>query len=144
MFGFSFDEQGGMICGVFREFQENAGELNCWNVATGSPVASPPTRIPGRFSVGGMRVAVSDYKPPIISEKMAILLDIGTPDPRFKDRLIWDYKSQRTVARWVPRKQKLAVDTQKFDTVRDAFAVSPSGQLYAEGGSGVVSLYRID
>ncbi len=132
-----------MICGVFRAFEWNKGEVNCWDISTGNEITAPPVRIPGKFSAGGTRIAVSEYKRPLISEHTAIFLDISTPQPPFKQRLIWDFKLRKMLARWTPRKQVLTWG-KRSARVRDAFALSPSGKLYAEGGSGIVTVYRVD
>ncbi len=129
-----FAEQGGSICRAFRDANLNS-ELECWDVSTGAKSGAPPALMSGEFSTGGQRVALSEYRRSTVFDLESFKL---IPALVFKDRVIWDYTSQRILARWVPRKQKSALHGH------DAFALSPSGRLYAEGGSGRVSLYRVD
>lgn len=143
MFGFNFIEQGEMICGTFRPLNWNDGELNCWNVWTGTQISSPKVRTPGRFSAGGLRVATSEYKIAHPTLGLEIFLDIGDPLPQLKDRMIWDFTSQRALARWAPRKQRIRIN-RRWITTHDAFGLSASGKFYAEGGAGSVSVYRVE
>src|SRR5262249_5955558 len=96
---------------------------------------APPVVIPGEFSAGAERVALSEYRTATFFDFESLKRVSALA---FKDRVIWDFHSQRILARWVPRNQK------PHGQSPDAFALSPSGRLYAEGGWGLVSLYRVE
>jgi hypothetical protein len=53
-----------------------------------------------------------------------------------RDRLVWDFRSGKELARWQP----------KMQTEREAyrFDISPDGEYIVEGGGNRVSLYRIE
>jgi hypothetical protein len=56
----------------------------------------------------------------------------------YKRRLIWDFGEKRVVASWMPQNQAV-----KDGPIHAAFALSADGNLFAEGASGTVRIYRV-
>jgi WD40 repeat protein len=57
---------------------------------------------------------------------------------------VWDIRSGRQIASWNPEKQRFIAANGVHASTFDPVALSPDGHLVAEGGNGVVRLYRID
>jgi hypothetical protein len=60
-----------------------------------------------------------------------------------RDRTIWDFRTGAQVTRWRPPTQEI-MHQGSFKRVPFSFDSSPDGVYIAEGGNGVVSLYKVE
>jgi len=97
----------------------------CWIADTGQLIGVAPADLAHEFAASShsIRVIVSDYR-----EFPVSLTDVK-PEI-FKELFVWDFATSRKVVSW----------RSEF---RHPFAISPDGQYVAEGGKGLVRVYKI-
>jgi hypothetical protein len=142
-FDYQFIDRGKEICsGDIPETLKSNDPLECWSVATGKVVAKAGHirgGAPLQTSADSTKVASTDY---------AVLMAPWNEDGvevRLKRRVIWDFRTGTEVTSWKPPIQKYISRYAVAKPTEDAFrfALSADGNLIAEGGNGVVRLYRI-
>ena len=102
--------------------------------------ASEPTAnggIPMATSERASRVAVSDYHRKWDAEW-------SEHDEVFQGRVVWDFKSDKELLRWQPGSQSWDSGPSLHNKGPFRFAMSPDGEYVAEGGNGIVHLYKIE
>lgn len=112
--------------------------VGCSAVGTGQVLGTTPNwSDPSiRTALKAPRAVVSDY-----SKKLDRIDFLWYPgDPR--RRVVWDFRSGLQLARWKPKIQP--AEHGSWFSLPFPFDVSPDGDSIAEGGSGCVSLYRIE
>ena len=84
-------------------------------------------------AVHSSRIVASDYQrvmyPPFSFEYGKLL----------KRRVVWDFRGSRELASWRPELQSYMGEEEPFK-----FAISPNGQYVAEGGNGIIRLFKIE
>jgi hypothetical protein len=145
--GARFANGGNAICaGSDPELAERA-PVTCWATDSGEKINEAPTANGGdpiAPSLHASRIVVSDYrrrKLPLSSEFTSI----------FKGRVIWDFMSGKELVSWRPPSQSwdfhLFLDASrppKRVTEPFRFAISSDGEYIAEGGNGIIHLYKIE
>jgi hypothetical protein len=112
------------------------GGPKCWNVSDGKEIRLG-------HGIGGYTFTnpASD-SPRAIAERWVSPGFFCVECPiKFDRRAVWDFGARRLVASWKP-------NTQAWNSVHrvaepDRCALSPDGQFVAEGGDGIVRLYRL-
>ena len=134
-----FADHGRAMCGVRDSSDADKVPVLCWATATGQPIAEAPTVSGGKpFSVAtqATRAVVSDYRRsriPFSREYREVL----------KHRVVWDFGTGKELAAWYPDKQEYRISGGKPFSSLFRFTISPDGRFLAEGGSGVVRIFRI-
>lgn len=63
-------------------------------------------------------------------------------------RIVWDFRAGKEIVSWRPEFQSWEVPLRDGSTKRMhepyRFAISPDGQYVAEGGNGILHLYKIE
>jgi hypothetical protein len=84
-------------------------------------------------AINSRRVIISDYR------RKFDWIDWVWRIGRLKDRTIWDFATAVPVVSWHPKMQGSLLGPVPFEV-----AISPDGQLVAEGGEGILTLYEIE
>jgi len=138
-----FGDNSKAICGATGKPWHRA--IECWTTNGGGPLAksdgwnSPDVRV----TLGSSRAVISDY-----SRKLDWFVDWFWYPGALSKRVVWDFRSGRRLVTWKPKSQK--VQTGEFPNSKVGqeqpyrFDISPDGEYIVEGGSGVITLYKIE
>lgn len=135
-----FGDGGRVIC-VGRSVEARGRvPLRCWDVGTGHQIAQAPT------INGGTPIAVAERSSRVVASDFR---GIGVPfTDDFKEvlrrRVVWDFKSGRELVSWKPELQPYDVGLDRVGREWSAFAISADGEYIAEGGGGILRLYKIE
>ncbi len=132
-----FADNGNAVCAIDGTGRQ--GVAHCWDVdgdreigrmSSGNPHEPMATALHAR------RMVLSDYGWKIDFERWQT--EVGS----LEKRVVWDFGSGKEIASWKPRYQ----DDVAHPATKQAceFAISPDGTMVAEGGAGVLTLYRIE
>ena len=143
-----FADSGKAICGGSDVDAAPRAPVTCWDVDTREKIGEAPTANGGDpidAALHASRLVASDYRrrrDPLSSYEYIEV---------FKRRVVWDFKSGKELFSWCPEFQswsfQLWIDPSKpLKHVHEpfCFAISPDGQYVAEGGSGMLHLYKIE
>jgi hypothetical protein len=135
-----FADYGRAICGGSNPLDSDRTPAACWSVDTGAKIGEMP-KANGSFALStatrGRRVALSDYR----RKKIPFSYEYTA---KFIGRVVWDFGSGREIASWRPDSQSYTLPrASKPTTELSRFAVSPDGDYLAEGGNGLIRLYKI-
>jgi WD40 repeat protein len=128
---------GSVFCNLFYDSRlSDRRRLTCRDVSTGREIGSVATELKGG------RSAV----PLAVGGNSRVTVDEGTFLPGY--RSVWDVQNGRRLAHWPVRIQRvLPKDSWPAEYLHSRvvypFAISPDGTTIAEGGSGVITLYRL-
>jgi len=132
-----FADNAKAICGL--DGTGRHGVAHCWDVDGGRELArtsSGNPHIPMATARHAKRVVLSDYGWGVDFELWQT--EVGA----LHRRVVWDFGAGKEIASWRPRYQD--------DVARPAgrepykFAISSDGTMVAEGGAGVLTLYRVE
>ncbi len=137
--GGQFAEGGKALCEVGEVEDTPRAPLTCWDVDSGNRIGAAPHingGLPMATAAYSSRIVASDYqriRDPMSAYEYGQLL---------KRRVVWDFRNSEELVSWRP-------DLQSYispQNVRDPFkfAISPDGQYIAEGGNGIVRLFKIE
>jgi len=141
-----FAESGKTLCGLRGE--EWHRTIECVSVDSGQTLgarkgwSNPEIRTTNASS----RVVISEYT------RKLDWIDVRWYTGALRSRVIWDFRSGKTIARWKPKDQKVITGDYGAQsplanvpqTRPYLFDISPDGGYIVEGGAGVISLYRIE
>lgn len=136
-----FADSGRAICAAGNPQQGEPSPATCRSVDTGTDIAKTARNgnEPIAAASGSTRMIVSDYR----SRQIAFGLEFETT---LKERYVWDIASGKELASWYPASETYpnVFSPGKVITEPFRFAISPDGQYVAEGGSGVLRLFKIE
>lgn len=128
---------GSVFCNLFYDARRSDWRrLTCRDVPTGREIGSVPIELKGGRSAVPMGVGGNGR----------VTVDEGTFPWGY--RSVWDVQNGRRLAHWAIRTQKvLPKDSWPAEYLHSRvvypLAISPDGTTIAEGGSGVITLYRL-
>ncbi len=137
-----FADYGRAVCGGRNPLDADRAPAACWDVDTGAKIGETP-KANGSFALSAAthakRVVVSDYrrkKIPFSYEHTAT----------FNGRVVWDFGTGREIASWHPESQSYLLPSKPPRRITEPFrfAISPDGNYIAEGGNGVIRLYKVE
>jgi hypothetical protein len=139
--GGQFAEGGKAVCNGGEVEETGRAPVTCWDVDSGEKISEARSingGAPMATAAHSSRIVASDYqrvRDPRSSYEYAKLL---------KRRVVWDFRGSRELASWRP-------ELQSYVNIRNAreeepfkFAISADGQYVAEGGNGIVRLFKIE
>ena len=135
-----FAEGGRTLCSV-GSYGRGARAAQCFDIESGNKIAEFSGfkgGIPGAVSTKGSRIVLTRIR-------FFPSLD-GESDMRsYKDRIVWDFRSDKQVAEWVPRTQSFEAPGWRQDGEQrwGPNAISPAGHYLAEGANGVLRIYEL-
>jgi hypothetical protein len=139
--GWEFADRGKAVCQGGAGFNVHRMPAVCRSVDTGKEIAE--TRRNGDLPIAtagrATRIVVSDNR----RKKIPFDYEYHTT---LAGRYVWDFGTRQELARWYPESQTYpnVLSPPKQITEPFRFALSPDGQYVAEGGNGVIRLYRIE
>lgn len=128
---------GSVFCNLFYDNGRPDGrKLTCRDVPSGREIGSVPIQLKGGRT--GVPLAVGGSS--------RVTVDEGTFVPAY--RSVWDVRDGRLLARWPVRTQKVLPKPSwpaEFlnSTAVYPYAISPDGMTIAEGGSGLLTVYKL-
>lgn len=130
-----FGDNGKIICGGGMA----KAPVRCWDVDSGKRMAEATS------VSGGMPIAVSSRGHYAVASDFRAVS--ATPFSRamevLRRRVIWDVKTAKDVVSWHPELQTYDVGIRPVKRKWSVFAISPTGDYFAEGGDGSLRLYTI-
>ncbi len=131
-----FAEGGKTVCGVSGV--EWRRTVECVDVDTGNQLAVSKGWQAPRIETAtrAKRAILSDY-----SRKLDWIDGVWREGPLQK-RTIWDFGARELLTSWRPKWQRAKLGV--FSSTPYSCAISPDGDYLVEGGSGIVTLYKIE
>jgi hypothetical protein len=132
-----FADGGNAVCAIDGTGRQ--GVAHCWDVDGGREIAKTSSgnpHVPMAAALRARRAVLSDYRSRMDFERWQT--EVGS----LEKRVVWDFGVGKELASWKPRYQ----DDVAHPAIREPyrFAISPDGKMVAEGGGGVLTLYRIE
>jgi len=137
----SFADAGKTVCG-FGTYGRAVPFPTCWDIDTGKKIAEfkgfrggDPASVSSRAS----RIILTHIRnyPGITQE-----FDMHS----YRDRVVWDFRTDRVIAEWVPVTQVTETGLRPPADKRTEFGpsvISPSGRYIAEGSNGILRIYEL-
>ena len=97
-----------------------------------------------RTALRAPRIVISDYA------KKLDFIDLFWYPGSVRKRVVWDLRAAKELARWKPKMQDAFIQVSPLlqptapKSYPFRFDISPDGEYIVEGGTGVISLYKID
>jgi len=139
-----FADSGKAICSGSDARDAERAPITCWEVDTGNKIGEAPTAnggVPMATALHAPRAVVADRR----RRKIPFSYEYGLPYGR---RVVWDFRAGKEIVSWRPKFQSWEVPFRDGSAKRMhepyRFAISPDGQYVAEGGNGVLHLYKIE
>jgi hypothetical protein len=112
----------------------------CMDVDTGKQIAEA-THI-----MGGVAFASAEHAARIVASDHRASWNFlyHEADTVLKRRVVWDVKDNVEIVSWKPKMQVYDVGNPKPIKRPYMFAISPDGRYIAEGGNGMLSLYKLE
>jgi hypothetical protein len=140
--GMAFAEGGRTVC-LIASYSRKHEAPQCWDLASGEMIAelsSVNGGGPDSVSSEGSRIVLSDYR-----YIRGITEDSDMH--QFRRRLIWDFRTGKEIASWVPDEQSFELQAKpggpKIWKDLWQFSLSSSGKYLAEGGDAKLRLYQV-
>jgi len=139
-----FADSGKAICRGGDVWAANRVPAVCWSVDTGQEIARTPRANgiePIATAARATRVVVSDYR------RQRKILSEDPYGKAFTGRVVWDFGTGKELVSWHPEDQTYGLAflaSPRLTTEPVRFTISPDGQYIAEGGSGIIRLYKVE
>jgi WD40 repeat protein len=130
-----FADSGNAICAT--DGVGKSGVAHCWEVDSGREIAKTTSgnmQDPLQTALYAKRAILSDYGWKFDFERWEI--EAGS----LRRRVLWDFGTGEELASWSPKRQLDTLGAKQPYT----FALSPDGKMVAEGGSGEVTLSKVE
>jgi hypothetical protein len=125
-----------MFCSELTPIRGYKSALHCWNLPDGQVIP-----LPSEFRNYGVTQA-SRSSPRVIAERMGYhAFALWREVPEMLSLIVMDLRAGRRIASLKPRPQQETYSIQGERYFQ--YALSPPGDLLAEGGDGAVSLYQL-
>ncbi len=136
-----FAEAGKTRCG-FGTYGRGMPYPTCWDIDSGKKIAE------FKGFRGGDPASVSTHASRIILTHIRNYfgLDQEFDMHSYKDRIVWDFRTDKQIAEWVPISQVSETGLKSPQDKRTEFGpsvISPSGRYIAEGSNGVLRIYEV-
>ena len=139
--GGQFADGGKAVCNGGEVEETGRAPVTCWDVDTGEKIGEGPTingGAPMATAAHSSRIVASDYQrveDPLSSYEYAKLL---------KRQVVWDFMGSRELASWRPELQSYINIKHVREEEPFKFAISPNGRYVADGGNGIIRLFKIE
>ena len=112
----------------------------CMDVDTGEMIAE------ARGIVGGAPFSAAEHGSRIVASDHGSTFNLRFReyDPVLKRRVVWDFRRNVEIVSWKPDMQTYTLFGGKPAKDPFRFAISPDGEYVAEGGNGILRLYKIE
>jgi hypothetical protein len=137
----SFADGGKVMCRGGDVIGKGKAPSICWDVDTGNKIGQPPTINGGDPMVTAAhssRIVASSnrrVRRPFFSDNVGTVVD---------RQVVWDFRSGEELVSWRPKSQSyIDVNNERVEEPFQ-FTISPDGEYIAEGGNGIVRLYKIE
>jgi hypothetical protein len=136
-----FAEGGKTVCAV-ESYGRQAAHAECRDADSAKEVA----RFPG--FPAGLPASVSSQGSRIVLTHARYIRGINEEFDRhsYQDRVVWDFRTGKVVAEWVPITQVTETGLKPPEDKRTEFGrsvISPSGRYIAEGSNGILRIYEV-
>ena len=139
--GWQFADSGRAMCQGGAGFNPERTPTLCRNVDTGKEIGETlkTGAEPIETAAHSLRVVVTDYQ----RTKIPFSYEYHS---EFKGRYVWDFRTGQELASWHPESQTYPSVFSPAKTITEpyCFTMSPDGQFVAEGGNGIIRLYKIE
>jgi len=137
----SFADGGRAVCRGGDVIGKGKAPVTCWDVDTGNKISQSPSINGGDPMVTAAhsnRVVATDY------HRVFDFLFSDDYEPVVDKLVVWDFRRGKELVSWRPKSQSyLDVDNKRVKEPFQ-FTISPDGEYIAEGGNGIVRLYKIE
>jgi hypothetical protein len=138
-----FADNGHVLCvgdGGADLYENRKVPPRCMDVDTGEKIAE------ARGIVGGAPFAAAEHGSRVVASDHSSTFNLRFReyDTALKRRVVWDFRKNTEIASWKPEMQTYSLLGGKPAKEPFVFAISPDGEYVAEGGNGILRLYKID
>ena len=144
MAGSVFAEKGKVLCAAVRPSEHGSFPPRCYDVDNGTKIAQ------ANGINGGVPIAAASLASRVVASdvrvKPFLFLDYNHDDYTAR-RVVWEIRTGKELAAWKPAKQEYEFPALPAPTRAKGyftFTISPDGEYIAEGGNGIVRLYKIE
>lgn len=137
----NFAEAGKTRCG-FAGYGRSVPYATCWDIDSGKKIAE------FKGFRGGDPASVSSHASRIILTHVRNYPGVNEEFDMhsYKDRVVWDFRTDKQIAEWVPLTQVTETGLKPPEDKRTEFGpsiISPSGRYIAEGSNGILRIYEL-
>lgn len=152
--GFLFSDRGETVCSAFYPEGRRVPDAACWGTRTGAKTVEDNMVAVDKGAIestGGELVAITDYKYIFHEGKIWQFLDMDSDYTVPRRQLLWNVRTGKEVDSWGEwggfQQMELSGRDPKKNlrriSIRFVLCLSPTGKYFAEGGSGLLSVYSV-